>query len=73
MDTKKHADAGARLRRLRQARGLTVEQLSQYVGVHHSTVCRWEAGRSQPLEPYVPLLAAALGVTPYDVIDVCNL
>src|SRR5580704_2306700 len=39
--------AGARLRRLRAARGLSQEQLAHLLGVSFATVNRWETGRTQ--------------------------
>lgn len=41
-------EIAGRLRRLRELRGLTQEQLAAQLGVSFTTVNRWEQGRSQP-------------------------
>jgi transcriptional regulator with XRE-family HTH domain len=41
-------DTGAELRKMREAAGLNQAQLGVYLGVHPSTIQRWENGKAQP-------------------------
>lgn len=50
------------LRRLREDRGLTQEQLGKKVFVNHSTVARWEKGSRLPDAAMLLRLAKCLGV-----------
>jgi transcriptional regulator with XRE-family HTH domain len=52
----------ARLRELREAAGLTQEQLAGRVGVKRDAVARWEARVREPSWSNVVALAEALGV-----------
>lgn len=54
---------GAMIRRLRERRGLTQEQLARRVNVSDKAVSRWETGRGYPDITLVEPLAAALGVS----------
>ena len=58
-------DAGfpARLQRLRKARGLTLAQVAEALGVSKPTVWAWEQGRSRPVESRLASLIEALGVS----------
>lgn len=59
---------GARLRRLRDRRGMTLAALAERTGVSVSTLSRLEAGRRRPtLEQLLPL-AKAYGVTLDDLV-----
>lgn len=51
-----------RLRELREAVGLTQDQLARAAGVKRGAVARWEAGDREPVWSNVVALAAALGV-----------
>lgn len=53
----------------RKALGFTQESLAAFLNVERSTVVRWEAGKSEPLAWLWPKLAAALKVTPEQLID----
>ncbi len=56
---------GSRIKFLRKQQGLTLEQLSQKVGVGKSTVRKWEEGNIQSMRcDKIPLLADALDTTP---------
>ncbi len=55
---------GARLQRLRRARGQTLAQLAATLGVSKPTVWAWEQDRARPLPERTEALAQALGVTP---------
>lgn len=56
------------IKRLRQARNWTQEQLAEKLGVARSTVTQWESGWSQPRMGMVRKLADVFGVTPSAVI-----
>ena len=54
-----------RIRDLRKARGMTLEQVAKQVGVGKSTVRKWETGLIANMgQDKIPALAAALGTTP---------
>lgn len=59
---------GANIRRLREQRGLTQEQLGKMVDVSRSTITQWERGWTTPRMGNVRLLAGALGVSTADII-----
>ena len=59
---------GANIRRLREQRGLTQEQLGKMVDVSRSTITQWERGWTTPRMGNVQLLAVALGVSTADII-----
>ena len=54
---------GARLQRLRRARGLTLAQVAATLGVSKPTVWAWEQDRARPLAERIDALAETLGVT----------
>jgi transcriptional regulator with XRE-family HTH domain len=54
---------GGRLKRLREAAGLTQEQLAERAGCNQFTVAKLEGGRQEPAWPLVLQLADALGVS----------
>lgn len=56
-------DSGARVRTLREAAGLTQEQVAESMGVAVSTVSRLERGASGINTSRLPALAASLGVS----------
>lgn len=63
-------DIGARIRRLRQARGLSAAQLAICVGRTEQTVVKWELGYFRPSDPAIIVsLAAALDATLGDLVD----
>src|SRR5438045_1686826 len=53
----------ARLKRLRQRRGLSQRALAEQVDVSEETVRSWEAGRRRPGPDTVVKLATVLGLT----------
>ena len=80
--------AGAALKALREAHGLTQQQLADHLEMHYTSVSGWEHGRTRPTRRTVQLLETALGlngqlltayayagVTPYDQLhaDVADL
>ena len=52
-----------KIQELREARGMTVDELSHRVGVEASVVRRWEAGQDEPDEGALNQLAHALGAS----------
>ena len=60
---------GIVLRICRQEKGLTQEQLSEWVDVVRSFICSLENGKRQPSLQMVLKLAAALGVRPGDLVN----
>ncbi|MDL2316321.1 helix-turn-helix domain-containing protein [Desulfovibrio sp. OttesenSCG-928-A18] len=69
-EKQKSSDAfGVVLRAYRQERGLTLEQLSERVGVVHSFIHSLESGKKQPSFDMVLRLAAALNVRPGEFVD----
>ncbi|HKZ21195.1 MAG TPA: helix-turn-helix transcriptional regulator [Acidimicrobiia bacterium] len=55
--------SGSKLRRAREARGMSIAQLGEHLGVHEGTVYYWETGRSAPrAQERVSQLCAILGV-----------
>jgi transcriptional regulator with XRE-family HTH domain len=67
---RKNSDAfGTVLRFYRLEKGLTQEQLSERVDVVRSFICTLESGKKQPSLSMVFRLAAALGVSPGELVD----
>jgi transcriptional regulator with XRE-family HTH domain len=59
---------GARLRRLRRARGWSQIELAIQVNTDQSNISKWERGRTRP-QPYsLHKLATALGCTLTDLL-----
>ena len=46
---------------LREAAGLSQEDLARMLGLDRSTIAKWEGGASRPTASKLPALAAALG------------
>ena len=68
--TQNHLDTfGTILRKYRLERKLTLEQLSERVGVVHSFIHSLEMGKKQPSLQMVLKLASALGVRPGELVD----
>jgi transcriptional regulator with XRE-family HTH domain len=70
LDDMAPASVGKRLKRLRESRGLTQDQLADLIGVKERTVSRWETGASRGLydDDVLEQLAAALKIQPEDII-----
>lgn len=60
-------DGGERLRRRREAAGLSQEHLARLLGCSVNTVGRAERGRTVPTLPMAQRIAAALGCTVEDL------
>ena len=54
---------GAMIKRLRESRGLTQQQLAERINVSDKAVSRWETGRGYPDISLIEPLSAALGVS----------
>jgi DNA-binding XRE family transcriptional regulator len=39
---------GEKIKELREAKGLSQNNLAKKIGVHNSNVCHWETGRCEP-------------------------
>jgi transcriptional regulator with XRE-family HTH domain len=62
---------GDRLQAAREAMGLTREELATELELSSPSRIRvWETGLERPRPPFVPRLAAALGVDPLHLLDV---
>lgn len=59
---------GVRLHRLRNDKGLTLSQIASQLGVSKPTVWAWEQGKAKPVDSRIEALAAALGVSPSDLV-----
>lgn len=55
---------GGRIRRARDAAGLSGAQLARRLGVKTATVSGWESGRAEPRANRLTMLAGILGVSP---------
>ncbi len=66
-------NSGEKIKTLRLARGLTLEEVGQYVGVGKSTVRKWETGAIANMRrDKIAKLAEVLGTTPADIIGIYN-
>ena len=54
---------GNRLRILREAKGMTQDDLAEAAGMNRVTIAKYETGRIEPKTKSLSRLAAALGVT----------
>jgi transcriptional regulator with XRE-family HTH domain len=67
MGTEVRRVCGARLRALRESKGLSQAELGAKVGVNQPAVWKWEAGKFEPSLETRHLIAAALGEDPYAI------
>ena len=49
------------IKKKRESRGLTQNQIGKVLKVNRSTVAMWESGKSKPRADLIPKLAAVLG------------
>lgn len=62
-------DIGARIKELRNARGLSTNKLSNMAGLSQSYVRKLEKGESRPTVESLELLCHALGITFEDFVN----
>lgn len=62
--------SAARLRRYRQARKATIEDLADAAGVSAQTVSAWETGRAAPTPELLAKVAAELRLTVADLVPI---
>lgn len=60
---------GKRLRALRKKAGLTQEKLAYLIGVHETTIRRWENNGDSPRAEDIYTIAHALGVPEADLLN----
>ena len=60
---------GSRLKALRKKTGITQPELANLIGVHETTIRRWENGNDIPLLKFLPAIAKALGVPEADLLN----
>ena len=58
------------LKRLRQAKGMTQEELAEEIGASVQSVSRWEVGSSYPDVEMIPVIALYFGVTTDELMGV---
>lgn len=58
------------IKQLREKKGLTQEQLAQRTGVTHTSINRYENGRTRPIAVVRQSLARVLGVKPDEIENV---
>lgn len=60
---------GARIRRLREQRGMTQKQLADALGLNQSAIALWESGKTVPTLQNLYRLADILGCDARDLLD----
>ena len=58
--------------RIRKKRGMSRNELARLIGVDRETIARYERGTREPKASVVGQIAAALNVTPNELLGVCN-
>ena len=69
LDTNASIPFGANLKALRKKAGLTQSQLADLIGVHETTIRRWENNGDSPRAEDISSLAKALGVSEADMLN----
>ncbi|BCV20346.1 helix-turn-helix domain-containing protein [Moorella sp. Hama-1] len=62
-------DVGKRIKQLREAAGLSMNQLARLAGVGQSTLSYIEMGQKNPTVDTLLLICKGLGVTPIEFFD----
>lgn len=58
-------EIGYRIKQTREEKGLTLEELAKLIGIHKSTVLRYEQGKIERIKlPVIGSIASALNVNP---------
>lgn len=60
---------GAKVRELRIAQGMTIEEFANTSDIHVTQISRIERGESNPTLSYITLIAEKLGVKPSILLD----
>lgn len=60
---------GKKVRALREAKGKTIEEFSNTVGLHPTQLGRIERGENNPTISYIVLIAKMLGVKPSELME----
>lgn len=60
---------GRRLEQARKARGLTLAQVADSLGVSKPTVWAWEKGKARPVDERFPAIAGVLGLAPDELLE----
>lgn len=59
-----------KLRRLRKERGETIEQTATCIGIHPSTLLKWETDKELPLLEHIEILAAHFGISKEELLPI---
>ncbi len=60
---------GEKIRKAREAKGLTQAQLGELIGVSKVAICRYEIETLDPPSRVLKAIAEALGVSVSDILD----
>ena len=60
---------GTKIKNLRRKRGMTQEQLAEFVGISFQAISKWECGIALPDITLVPRLAQIFGTTTDELFD----
>lgn len=60
---------GAKVRALRIAQGMTIEEFANTSDIHVTQISRIERGESNPTLSYIYLIAEKLGVSPDELLN----
>jgi len=63
---------GSRLKRYREASGLSQSEFAARIGVGNTRVSNWELGENRPDVDFLPLICEVLGVSPSDLLGIEN-
>lgn len=66
---RRHTDFPNRIRQLREARGLTLDQLAKAVGTTNQQVSHLELGKRELTVDWLRRLGAALGCHPWAMVE----
>jgi transcriptional regulator with XRE-family HTH domain len=61
---------GARLKKYREAKGLSQKEFAALIGVGNTRVSNWELGTNRPDVDFLPKICEVLGVVPSDLLGV---
>lgn len=67
-----YIELGARIKKFREAKGVTQSRLSETIGVNRTSVANIEAGRQRLFAHSIVSIASVLGVTPAELLGVAG-